>query len=95
MLRGLVHGGADTPTHAQIVRILCAYRFQSVVNEMAFELVRTHRTISATLLREHLPALLTNQGFPDEDWEPLLQPTDWSSAQLLRAAHLLIAQRPV
>lgn len=92
MLRALLHHVADPVTHAETIRLLANYRFSIPLHEMAFELLRTHRHASPGTLREHLPPLLTNQGFPDENWEPLLETCPWSGPQLLRNVYTLLAE---
>ena len=90
VLRALLHHVADPVTHAETIRLLASYRFSTPLHEMAFELLRSHRHVSPGTLREHLPPLLTNQGFPDENWEPLLEACTWTGRQLLRNVHALL-----
>jgi len=52
-------------TRMELCKLLAPGLFQDLLHRVAFEEIQTAGAIPAAQLREALPALITNRGFPD------------------------------
>jgi hypothetical protein len=73
LLRALCAGVIAGAKREEVVRFLTAYSFEDVVHEQVFQALQELRASSASLIREQLPARVTQKGFPDVDFESFLK----------------------
>ncbi len=70
-LRAICQGGVD---RQEAQALLARYRWRDQVHQAVFQIVASTPALSPELLRQQLPARLTNAGFPDFPWEEFFQP---------------------
>lgn len=81
VLRALCQGGVDRGT-AQA--LLASYRWRDQVHQVIYQIATAKPGLSSEVLRQQLPARLTNAGFPDFPWEEFLRPQDVSKDEAER-----------
>lgn len=74
LLRHLCTAALTGPEGEEAIRFLGTYPFQDVIHEQVFHALRELGIGRPGLVREQLPARLTQKGFPDIDFESFLVP---------------------
>lgn len=89
VLRALCTGALQGSKRQQVLRLLDTYAFQDVINQLTFDAVREIRAEQPELLRQQLPARLTQKGFPEVDFEKFLAASALSPRQAVELAERL------
>ncbi|HKZ51674.1 MAG TPA: hypothetical protein VJ085_00185 [Candidatus Acidoferrales bacterium] len=89
VLRALCTGALEGPARQQALRWLDAYAFQDVIHQLIFDALREIRVEQPELIRQQLPARLTQKGFPEVDFEKFLAAPGLNSSEALGLAEQL------
>jgi len=89
VVRALCTGVLQGSTRQQVLRWLDTYAFRDVIHQLIFDTVREIRPEPPELIRQQLPARLTQKGFPEVDFEKFLTPPGLSSSEALELAEKL------
>ncbi|MFQ5696406.1 MAG: hypothetical protein ACE5HB_10490 [Terriglobia bacterium] len=73
---------------------LGGYEFRDLVHQLVFDALREINTDLPDVIRKHLPARLTNKGFPSLDCEKFFLSHGLSAAQALALVETLRAAAP-
>jgi hypothetical protein len=82
LLRALCSDGIEGRQREEALNSLRNHDFQDVLHHQAYDALRALPTHSPETLREQLPARLTQQGFPDVEFERFLRPRQGGAASV-------------
>jgi hypothetical protein len=78
VLRALCEENGQSDRRELARSCLAGYRWREPVHRAIFEIIMSFPSPSSQALREQLPARLTRRGFPDFDFESLLDPAGFA-----------------
>ena len=93
-LRALCQPAGEDSLLSVGLEILAGYQFVVPAHQVLFEALQAIHSVHPRRIREHLPVLLNNRGFPDFDLENFYQPPALSREQAIELLRWLAAIKP-
>lgn len=89
ILRAMCLGTPERTIRAEAIDLLANYPFADSAHQLLFDALREIRTDVPRLIREQLPAHLSNKGFPDMDVETFFEPHKLTATQAIALMRFL------
>lgn len=83
VLRAMCSGTPEGTIWDKGMILLSGYSFQDVTHQLIFEILQEINTDLPNIIRQQLPARLTNKGFPAVDFENFLCPHALTASQVV------------